>query len=164
VKVLPALGSYEYKSRRWAVLTSKECLATLAHAGRDEFTMAMTDSRLRRLRVVILKIPFDEVLNTLVEFGARSIAHIARQGVDVRRRIRNVARLQGHEILDRLAPETVFEHLDEAQQRDGTLIADVVILYGARLPLGSGASEFQCGSAPATWSTAATTPFTMSST
>jgi hypothetical protein len=29
------------------------------------------------LRVIILKIPFDEVLNTLFQLNARSISHIA---------------------------------------------------------------------------------------
>ena len=76
--------------------------------------------------MVIVKIPFDELLDTLLKFSARSIPHVARQGVDVRRGIRYIARLHGQEILDRLAPETVFEHFDKAQQCDRTLIADVV--------------------------------------
>jgi hypothetical protein len=41
------------------------------------------------LPVVIVKIPFDELLDTLLKFIARSIAHVARQGVDVRRGIQS---------------------------------------------------------------------------
>jgi hypothetical protein len=55
----------------------------------------MTDSRLsfgcrfREIAGVIAKIPFDELLDTLLKFIARSIAHVARQGVDVRRGIQS---------------------------------------------------------------------------
>jgi len=56
---------------------------------------------------VRLEIPLDESPNPLRKFGARLVTHVARQVVNIRRRIRHVVQLHGHEFLDRLAPQAL---------------------------------------------------------
>src|ERR1700722_1544127 len=119
-------GSAAVKSRKCAPANSSACAATAPHSLKLEFNCVMAGNELSRSRVVKRKIPFDELLHTRFQIGARPIAHVARQRFDIGPGVGQIAGLHRQQILLRAPPQALFEHLDVAQQRHRLLIADVV--------------------------------------
>src|SRR5512138_1751150 len=79
-----------------------------------------------QLHAVVIDVPVDEVTHTLLDRRAGSIADVRGEILDVGPGVRHVTELQRQEILFRLAPETLLEHLDVAHELDWLLVADVV--------------------------------------
>src|SRR6516225_2985116 len=78
------------------------------------------------LHLVIVEIPIDEAADALLDRRAGPVAHVRDEILDVGPSVGNVALLHRQQVLLRLAPETVLEHLDVTHELDGLLVADVI--------------------------------------
>ena len=75
-------------------------------------------------------VPANELLDSILNRGARREAHVARKIVDIGIGVEHVAGLHGQQVLACLATETIFHDFDIAQQVDRIVAADVVDAIG----------------------------------
>ena len=75
-------------------------------------------------------VPSNELLDSVLDRGARREIHVARKIVDIRIGGNYVAWLHGQELLGRFAAEAALENLDQMQKLDRLVVTEIVQSIG----------------------------------